>query len=224
MIAILDYWSQSALRPLHTFLGGLLRRIPTDMTYNQGAFAPVDHLKGAEKYHSIDLSAATDRMPVFLQRRILRLFMTAEKVDAWNRILTDLPFLVNDDQLVKYSVGQPMGAYSSWPIMALTHHFIVRIAAIRAGLPAHFSDYFLLGDDLVIYNDLVAESYKKLINTLGMPYSLEKTHVSSDTFEFAKRWFHKGIEITGFSIGGLVETYHRYPLLYNFLSNQESHG
>jgi len=109
-------------------------------------------------------------------------------------------------------------------MMALTHHYIVRIAALRAGLPATFSDYFLLGDDLVIYHDLVAQKYKELIAALGMPYSKEKTHVSIDTFEFAKRWFHKGVEITGFSIGGLMSTYSRYPLLHNFLATQESHG
>jgi hypothetical protein len=194
------------------------------MTYNQGAFTPVDHLKGAERYHSIDLSAATDRMPILLQKRVLHLLMTKDKVDCWHRLLTGYPFRVSDGSEVRYSVGQPMGAYSSWPIMALTHHYIVRIAAMRAGFPATFSDYFLLGDDLVIYNDLVAESYKMLISTLGMPYSEEKTHVSIDTFEFAKRWFHKGVEITGFSIGGLLSTYERYPLLHNFLLNQSHHG
>lgn len=38
VIAILDYWSQTALRPLHKFLFGILRRIPQDCTFNQGAF------------------------------------------------------------------------------------------------------------------------------------------------------------------------------------------
>jgi len=33
----------------------------------------------------------------------------------------------------RYSVGQPMGAYSSFPMLALTHHVIVQIAAGRAG-------------------------------------------------------------------------------------------
>lgn len=80
-----------------------------------------------------------------------------------------------------------MGMYSSWPAMALTHHFIVRVAALRAGLSANFNQYFLLGDDLVIYNDDVALKYKELLVTLDMPYSPEKTHTSFDVFEFAKR-------------------------------------
>lgn len=30
---------------------------------------------------------------------------------------------------LKYSVGQPMGALSSWAMLALTHHFLVQMAA-----------------------------------------------------------------------------------------------
>lgn len=29
------------------------------------------------------------------------------------------------DKVVKYSVGQPMGAYSSWAVFALSHHLVV---------------------------------------------------------------------------------------------------
>jgi hypothetical protein len=39
MVAILDYWSQTALRPLHDRLFGILKTIPQDMTFSQGAFA-----------------------------------------------------------------------------------------------------------------------------------------------------------------------------------------
>jgi hypothetical protein len=39
MVAILDYWSQTALRPLHDRLFGILRTIPQDMTFSQGAFS-----------------------------------------------------------------------------------------------------------------------------------------------------------------------------------------
>lgn len=48
--------------------------------------------------------------------------------------------------------------------------------------------------------------------------------MSNNTFEFAKRWFYQGVEITGFSLGGLMSVYKKYPLLYNFLLNQASHG
>jgi len=34
---------------------------------------------------------------------------------------------------VLYAVGQPMGALSSWAMLALTHHIMVAVAANRAG-------------------------------------------------------------------------------------------
>lgn len=36
--------------------------------------------------------------------------------------------------------------------MALTHHLIVKVAALRAGVPS-YRGYALLGDDLVLTND-----------------------------------------------------------------------
>jgi len=116
-----------------------------------------------------------------------------------------------------------MGAYSSWPAMALTHHLIVRVAALRAGFP-HFTSYCLLGDDIVIANAAVAQQYKALLAQLDMPISEQKTHVSEDTFEFAKRWFHKGIEVTGFSTAGIGSVWKRYSLLHNYLCTQRDHG
>lgn len=50
-----------------------------------------------------------------------------------------------------------------------------------------FKLYTILGDDLVIADPLVGESYKRLLSALDMPYSEAKTHVSNDSWEFAKR-------------------------------------
>lgn len=113
--------------------------------------------------------------------------------------------------------------------MALSHHVIIQVAAQRVRLSGTyhrpvFNEYALLGDDVVIANDSVAREYKALLVTLDMPYSIAKTHTSKTTFEFAKRWFHKGTEVTGFSISGLLSVWKSYPLLHNFLENQQSHG
>lgn len=37
-VAILDYWSQTVLLPVHLFLFSVLRRIPQDVTFDQGSF------------------------------------------------------------------------------------------------------------------------------------------------------------------------------------------
>jgi len=43
------------------------------------------------------------------------------------------------------------------------------------------------------------------MNHLGVELSESKTHASLDTYEFAKRWFSKGKEITGLPMNGIVE-------------------
>lgn len=80
-----------------------------------------------------------------------------------------------------------MGALSSWAMLALTHHCIVKIAAIRVG-KSNFDHYALLGDDIVIAEEAVAKSYHYIMTeVLGVDINLSKTLVSKHSFEFAKR-------------------------------------
>ena len=120
--------------------------------------------------------------------------------------------------------------------MALTHHYLVQLAALRkdrngltglttqSGKRELFTKYRLLGDDIVICDQRVAESYLSIINSLGMTISEPKTHISIHTYEFAKRWFMDGVEITGFGIGGLLSVRKSYALIHNFLQTQRQHG
>lgn len=62
----------------------------------------------------------------------------------------------------------------------------MRTAAHQIGLP-NFHDYIILGDDIVIKNDSVAKEYMRLMRMLGVELSEQKTHVSKDFYEFAKR-------------------------------------
>lgn len=83
--------------------------------------------------------------------------------------------------------------------MALTHHIIVKIAALDVGI-THFTNYAILGDDVVIGNKSVALRYSTLINRLGVDISVPKTLVSDDSFEFAKRFIVDGTDFS--PVGG----------------------
>jgi len=228
VIGLLDYWSQTCLKPLHDKLNFILRRLHSDCTFDQNKF--VGLLRCKPIYYSIDLKAATDRMPITFQQKVLSFIIGAKKSSAWVSLLTDLPFTC-EGKTYKYMAGQPMGAYSSWPAMALSHHVMVQVAYLNT-VPVHlwpklrssFKDYALLGDDLVIANKHVAEKYLTILSRLDIEYSPAKTHISENFYEFAKRIFYNGEEITGFSVGGLMSVWKSYPLLLNFLRNQESHG
>jgi hypothetical protein len=66
---MVDPFTQWVMRPIHLAIFTILRGIPMDGTFNQTA--PVDRLKHIDPngrwFYSIDLSAATDRLPIKLQ-------------------------------------------------------------------------------------------------------------------------------------------------------------
>jgi hypothetical protein len=71
-------------------------------------------------------------------------------------------------------------------MLALTHHFIVRIAALRVGI-SHFTAYAILGDDVVIANKQVAWEYHDLMTRyFGVDINLGKS-LEGRVLEFAKR-------------------------------------
>lgn len=80
--ALLDYFSQEALRPLHDQLYAILRNIPQDATFDQGK-AFKDVLNGQHEYYaSFDLTAATDRFPIQVQEMVLSWLTSPEIASA----------------------------------------------------------------------------------------------------------------------------------------------
>nr|DAD49837.1 TPA_exp: RNA-dependent RNA polymerase [Lutzomyia longipalpis mitovirus 1] len=129
--------------------------------------------------YSLDLSNATDRIPLGIQFFVLWGFTKRFSVALWwFLIISTLVFklkLPSGKTIdVKYSTGQGMGLYSSWSILALTHHLLVKLRAFKIGQP-DFTDYLILGDDIVIFREEVAFSYIQVITDLGVDISIHKT-------------------------------------------------
>jgi len=95
-----------------------------------------------------------------------------------------------------------MGLKSSWPVMAISHHFLVRFAFAATNVNTNLfkSPYALLGDDLTIVGFGPADEYLLLISYLGMDYSEEKTYIAKGVAEFAKSLFCHGEELTPFPL------------------------
>jgi len=170
----------------------LLKNLEQDCTYNQTGNVKSFLGNNKNNFYSLDLKNATDRFPSTLQLRLLSVILgDKEKSSNYFKILKGYEF---DSKVGKlnYSVGQPMGAYSSWALLSLSHHLIVNVAMMRS--ESHQSQYMLLGDDLVISGTEFASSYKEIVHDLGMEISEQKTIESKDSFEFAKRFYVKGQE------------------------------
>lgn len=197
VIAIFDYFTQTCFRPFHLYL---IDRLGIwfkgcDMTKDQMAFKDrFSKLKGP--FFSFDQSAATDRFPIEYQFAIIEKQMGSEYANSWRYLMVGeefyCPWL---NKYVSYEAGQPMGAYTSWAMFALCHHLVVRVAGYYVYKHFRFNDYVLLGDDIVIADERVANVYYRLMTVnLGVSINKAKSVQSADSFEFAKRIFIQGTD------------------------------
>jgi hypothetical protein len=218
IVAMVDIWTQWMLYPLHRFIfDKVLRKIPQDGTFDQAK--PVRELidraskVGRTHFWSYDLSAATDRLPISLQILVLGAFTLESFARLWGALLTERDYRTPKEfgttfgkgsTFVRYSVGQPMGAYSSWGMLAWTHHAIVQFAAWRVGHRSWFTWYAVLGDDIVICDRDVATEYVHLMTEFGVKIGFHKSIISSNSsLEFAKRFYYKGEEVSPLSLAGI---------------------
>jgi hypothetical protein len=134
VVAATNWWIQSCLGGLHRSIFQKLRMVPFDGTFDQEAC--FQRFVSGVRFNSVmsgfDLSAATDRLPIELQQHVLdacgvngQLWRDLLDISWWAPLNEDSPF-------IRYSVGQPMGALSSWAMLALTHHVIVNVAKIES--------------------------------------------------------------------------------------------
>jgi hypothetical protein len=212
IIAVVDWLSQTALSAIHKTQFRLLAMIPSDRTY--------DHTKGldlydpnAQCYHSVDLSAATDRLPRALQSRLISRTFTMLGLDGasiaahWD-VIVDREYSTKNSLLEKvaprmrYSVGQGMGLFSSWSSMALVHHYIVRELC---SIP--FDRYVLVGDDLLLKDsDLEYQDYLRIMTEIGVHVNPAKTLISRKqphSLEFARNFIVMGHRCRPMPLGSI---------------------
>lgn len=269
VFAILDYWTQTILKPLHKWLFGILRHINEDATFDQsGAIEDLKVRIGRTKSaYSYDLSAATDRLPLTIQVDLLGALLgnyrlaslwalllvgrayyvkrnpKFPRIPLWGRVEDTIPEvfrystvlehareeaehilsrgeLVTTNNKVVYRVGQPMGALSSWAMLAMTHHFLVQyshytVCMTQGKKYSWFKDYKVLGDDIVIYNPYVAEQYyKTMTQYLQVGINPAKSITSSNgTWEFAKCFIYRGVNVSPFSWSELEVARRALPAL-----------
>jgi hypothetical protein len=182
---------QVVFRPFHRSLESILRGISEDCTFDQqkGADFIADSLSEGMICHSIDLKSATDLFPVVLQLRFLDgSGIESEWIEAF-RLTTSMPVEDPKGDMFKYSVGQPMGLYGSFPLLALGQHGLIRLAGYLSKVKTR-NRYVVLGDDVVIIEDPenrddLASTYRYLLNQFAIPISESKSITSNKVAEFA---------------------------------------
>jgi hypothetical protein len=222
-IAIFDLFSQRALKPFHDEIFLKLRKIRQDGTHSQTKL--MTWLKGVASqrwqkvtWSSLDISAATDSIPVQLLRiLIVECFGGSEKAETMAdlvlSILTGREFDVTVDKSVvapaaqsnalpakvRYTRGQPMGALGSFALLALWNHSWVQFASwLVTGRCIH--DYGVTGDDVVISephtHSPIGKKYVEISERFGIRISLSKSFLSSTLFNFLSRTWMDGEEVS----------------------------
>lgn len=224
VFAMIDFWSQMALKPLHDFLLRVLRGlnrgdVRLDGTFDQAETVSYLASLPGPKFWSYDLSSATDRFPLEIQKTVIQELFNEEFGDLWATLMVGRDFVIpvlndwcakgkyasyfsenNPVSRVRYAVGQPMGAYSSWAAFSLSHHALVQYCAYLEGRKGWFEGYGILGDDIVIGDYAVARRYENVCQKLGVTLSLAKSLPGAfKSFEFAKRMILRGADVTSLS-------------------------
>lgn len=218
VFAMVDAWTQWVMAPLHDYIFNILKGLKV----NDGTFDQLRPLRTLQvqflgekaighTFSSIDLSAATDRLPLALQKSLLKSLLLDVVPDsklfaeAWGDLLVKRAYMLSIPSQVRkgmiisstlpksvmYAIGQPMGALSSWAMLAITHHAIIQFAAQRAGWINWFPNYAVLGDDVVIMDADVANCYRQILRDIAVGAGMAKSIIAKSKFvcEFAKKFF-----------------------------------
>lgn len=199
VFAMVDYWTQYALLPLHKVFFKILEGFaPMDATFDQEDAVSSFSEEGHTEFYSYDLKSATDLIPAQLYRVVVDAIFGKPLGRLWLSLMVDrdfgLPFkdhkakirfTHNDKHYIRYTRGQPMGALSSWASMAFIHHLLVQFSYFRIcpldNITDTFTKYRVLGDDIVIADRQVAEEYVKVCSEFGIPIGLAKSVISPKT-------------------------------------------
>jgi len=216
VIAIVGYVTNNALKPIHDYVVRLNKSLGQDSTIQDIGIAKIT--KWTKDYRdahicSADLSAATDKLPIDLQSYILYRVLKMSGYDnaleisrLWRLLLMCLVFKAPDGTFIRYGQGQPMGVYSSWPMLDLTNHILARSAIYCTRgkdkeQPGGIYRYTVCGDDIVLLGRNASERYMDMMESLGVKVNRQKSHIceSSDPTkiaEFCKRLIVNGERIS----------------------------
>lgn len=227
LFAVVDWFTQTALKPLHNCIMNWAKKLPQDSSsdHNIGANTLRQWLKQKKNpvsVFSVDLTTATDSIPIIFQGEILAHLIGSRLGSTfahhWCQLLTKRDFEYEGLRL-RYNKGQPMGAYSSWAMLDIWHHAIIRTCftvfnnkRYHAGLEPVYNHYVVIGDDVVLCHQEVYDLYVKIVrDLLGVRISplkgftpetadilspIKKNRFNTTSGEIAKRVFTGDGEIT----------------------------
>lgn len=157
LFVIGNYVKQRLLRPVHDWAMAVLRRLPCDGTYDQTAPLYKLRLSSPRDLFSYDLKSATDRWPLSVIHDYMSCLFGSTLASSivngtlgLNTLFVSPPMVAREREIA-FLAGQGLGYYGSWALFALSHHFILWLAAemVRPSETGLFKDYAILVSSLM---------------------------------------------------------------------------
>jgi hypothetical protein len=189
-------WLQYYCMPFHNYLAKLVKILEmggcgtSELSYGtsamfdqvRGAYLALNRLTNGSFCAGVDLSSATDRFPLGLQQTMCEEFGIPQFAEALSEVRG--PYLGPDGELWSYGAGQPMGLYGSFPLFHLTHYSLLNGLSYSLGLRADGTNFAVLGDDVLIFEESLLERYLACLERCQVPISWNKCY-QGNLVEFA---------------------------------------
>jgi hypothetical protein len=195
--------TQHYLRPLGEHWYSILRKLPTDCTFNQelGVDWVQNQLAQGVELSGADLTSATDLLDramclelvtkCLLGRSWLRQegWSDPSEISYRNAIqhfmdVSAMEWVYPEGGTVKWDQGQPLGTYPSFALLGLTNNLLGMQACREAQIPV--DSFRVIGDDIIMDHRALSY-YCKLVEGMGGKINRSKTLTSSCAAEFAGR-------------------------------------
>jgi hypothetical protein len=185
---------QRALEPIQEGLSAIIRKMPWDCTFDQRKAddAISQAMLLGKKVFSVDMEKATDSFPWPLQKIVLEASINRKD----KRSLQSAALLIDIIEQGRWTVedfphnvfwrkGQPLGLRPSFPLFALTHGILLYSLNFRKW----DNSFFVLGDDVIIFDEALHSSYRNVLQDMGVKVSETKSFESKSIAQFAGKTF-----------------------------------
>lgn len=202
---------QMALQPLGKALYDALKDVPNDFTFDQSAGVAKIQQWLLDGYPSIsmDLSNASDSIPLDLQLELMSVMGVSTRWLQFYRDCCRGDWYITLERggitrTISWTVGAPLGLYPVFASFTLWHHSMVQSCFFDLGIPQVEGvwPYAIIGDDLWLGDQEVADLYVSRMLSLGVAASTSKGLVSRSTADFAGRVITPKDVIQGFKWKG----------------------
>lgn len=230
VVAIIDYWSQTLLKPLHNVLAKSAKKVPCSYYEDQDAGRELcrQFTTDPSAYPvSYDATDFTDRFPRLIQEAVLAVLFNEQFAKSAIKLMACRNFRTPNGKIIRYGAGQPMGAYGSFSLAHLTHALYAHWKISLFGEDPK-SDVAVVGDDIAFrYKSEAMNQYIIGMELLGVPFNIYKGFESTEEHkivEFCKRLYVNGKDQSAISprVAKLATTDFKYlPTLDQYLNTGE---